>query len=140
MIAGDQFDRNRAYAQSCNLPVSARPTNGSRRCEGWETRSRRVRAERRAGELLREMPKNEGASAGGEKDGPRGTYVVPRDETPTFADLGISKNQSSRWQKLAVVSGAFERSRRQDLLSFEHHAEIAKLAGVGKDTMREQPA
>jgi hypothetical protein len=69
----------------------------------WATEIR-VRAERRAGQMLAEMPKAKGAAAGGEKDGPRGNYVVPRDSAPTLETLGISKNQSSRWQKLAAVS------------------------------------
>lgn len=56
----------------------------------------RLWAERRAGELLREMPKNGGTRLGGDK-------VLPPDDTATLADLGISKHESSRWQKLAEI-------------------------------------
>ena len=63
----------------------------------------RLRAERRAGELLRDMEKNKGAAAGGEKDGPRGRMTKPRDTTPKLCDLGISKTQSSRWQSFAAL-------------------------------------
>jgi hypothetical protein len=57
----------------------------------------RMRAERRAGELLREMQKNRGAVPG--KTGRKGKPVL--DSTPTLSDLGINKSQSSRWQRLA---------------------------------------
>lgn len=61
----------------------------------------RLRAERRAGEMLKEMAKNKGTrgdgrpSLGGRKQTP------PKDETPSLANIGITKQQSSRWQKLA---------------------------------------
>jgi len=65
----------------------------------------RLRAERRAGQLLAEMPK-----AGGVKNQLKGKkssgghIVVPPEETaPTLDSLGISKNESSWWQKLAAV-------------------------------------
>ncbi len=35
---------------------------------------------------------NAGAAAGGEKEGPRGLYVNPRDDRPTLASQGIDKN------------------------------------------------
>jgi hypothetical protein len=57
----------------------------------------RLRAERRAGELLAEMDKNKGAIPG--KTGRKGRPVL--DPTPKLSDLGISKDQSSRWQGLA---------------------------------------
>ncbi len=59
----------------------------------------RMRAERRAGELLLDMEKNRGAVAG--KTGRKGKPVL--DNKPTLADLGINKTQSSRWQKLAAL-------------------------------------
>jgi hypothetical protein len=57
----------------------------------------RLRAERRAGELLAEMAKNKGALPG--RTGRKGRPVL--DPTPKLADLGITKTQSSRWQALA---------------------------------------
>lgn len=52
----------------------------------------RVRAERRAGEMLKTMPKQNGARTG--------SY----DTTPfRLADIGITKDQSHRWQRLAAV-------------------------------------
>ena len=60
----------------------------------------RLRAERKAGELLKEMPK---AKAGRPVE-LIGTQEVPiNNKTPTLFDIGITKNQSSYWQKLADI-------------------------------------
>lgn len=62
----------------------------------------RLRAERKAGELLRDMEKARGATEPGTN---RGT-TRSRDttaSTTTLRDLGISKQQSSDWQRLAAV-------------------------------------
>jgi hypothetical protein len=65
----------------------------------------RFRAERRAGELLAEMQKNKGARSQLRGDVPVGGSAPkpPTDETPTLADLGLTKTQSSKWQKLAAL-------------------------------------
>jgi hypothetical protein len=56
--------------------------------------------ERRCGELLEEKEKAKGAQGSGSNQ----HQVRSHDETaPTLADLGITKTQSSRWQKLAQV-------------------------------------
>ena len=57
----------------------------------------RVRAERRAGELLRDMEKAKGKRTDLVE---RGDYV---DERPTLDDMGITKDQSSKWQQLSRV-------------------------------------
>ena len=55
------------------------------------------RAQRRAGELLREIPKAKGELF-------RGNKMEPREETAQpLTDLGISKRQSATWQKVAAV-------------------------------------
>ena len=58
----------------------------------------KVRAERRAGEMLAEMPKH----SGGNPNLSRSTTGSP----PTLEDLGVSRDQSSRWQKLAAIPEA----------------------------------
>lgn len=58
----------------------------------WATEIK-VRAERRAGEMLAEM----GVRAGNPQLSKATTIA------PTLANLGISRDQSSRWQKLAAV-------------------------------------
>ena len=70
----------------------------------------KLRAERRAGEILAEMEKNKGA---------RGKGVRFHDESaPTLAELGISQAQSHRWQKIARIPWrefeAFLGTRKQE--------------------------
>jgi len=66
-------------------------------------------AERRAGQLLKGMDK---ARAGRPSKNPS---TESRDFQQPLADLGISYNQSSQWQKLADVdSETFEQAVKQD--------------------------
>jgi hypothetical protein len=71
----------------------------------------RLRAARRAGEMLIEM------KARGQRDdgkGNRNPTLKSRAATPKLADLDISKSQSSRWQGLALLSQEeFERTVEQ---------------------------
>ena len=61
----------------------------------------RLRAERKAGRLLSQMEKAKGARGSGSNQ----HRVRSRDETaPTLSEIGVSKSQSSRWQRLAAVS------------------------------------
>lgn len=53
----------------------------------------RLRAERKAGQLLREMEKAKGGNPS----------LTPRGSAKTLGDLGITYDQSSNWQKLADV-------------------------------------
>lgn len=80
----------------------------------WATEIK-VRAERRAGQMLAEMPKATGAKG----IGPIAVPSCDRNQT-TLSDIGITKNESSRWQKLAAVSEE----------QFEHAVAAAKeIAG-----------
>lgn len=75
----------------------------------WATEIK-VRAERRAGQMLADMPKQNGGHAA--KARSHDVTEVPK----TLADIGITKNESSRWQKLAAVSDE----------QFEHAVAAAK--------------
>jgi hypothetical protein len=67
----------------------------------------RLRAERRAGELLSRMEKAKGAR--GNPNGRGAKIVRSPNETaqpPTLAEMGITKQQSSQWQKFADLSAS----------------------------------
>ncbi|MEQ9642523.1 MAG: hypothetical protein RIM84_21020 [Alphaproteobacteria bacterium] len=59
----------------------------------------RLRAERKAGQLLVGMDKRNGGDAMRARSVATTELNVP----PTLGDLGISRDQSSKWQKLAAV-------------------------------------
>ena len=67
----------------------------------------RMRAERRAGELLKETKES------GQRVNEKGSNKVSRGATPTatLSDFGISRDQSSKWQQLAEVPGRVFASR-----------------------------
>lgn len=68
----------------------------------WATEIK-VRAERRAGELLTNMEKATGSRFNGRS--PDGEVRRSHDETSTkLEDIGVSKVQSSRWQQLASMT------------------------------------
>ncbi|MDR5801176.1 hypothetical protein [Caballeronia sp. LZ001] len=63
----------------------------------------KVRAERKAGEMLRQSADSGERAANGDN---RHTTKTSNDTTskPTLTDLGITRDQSSRWQSLASMS------------------------------------
>jgi N6-adenosine-specific RNA methylase IME4 len=68
----------------------------------------RVRAEIRVGELLSEMEK---AKRGPDKEGKPQRSQRATSDAATLADLGVTKTQSSRWQKLAALSADEQESK-----------------------------
>jgi hypothetical protein len=68
----------------------------------------RMRAERRLGQMLAEQKASVGFSTGARMAGkfPDGSVVVANDHRTTLADAGISKDLSSRAQKMAAVPEA----------------------------------
>jgi hypothetical protein len=58
----------------------------------------RLRAERKAGSLLKEMKKAKASGSNQHEERSHSTTAPPR-----LSDLGITKDQSSQWQKLADV-------------------------------------
>jgi N6-adenosine-specific RNA methylase IME4 len=85
----------------------------------------RMRAERRAGELLIEMSaRKERATKGGDRKSKSqpATLIAP----PKLADLGINKTQSSRWQRLAAI----------DAVKFENRVETASKRAYDGITSR----
>ena len=90
----------------------------------------RLRAERRAGQLLLEMEKNPGTRGAGRprKDG---TRFERSDRTtaqkPTLEEIGVTKDQSSKWQRLALLvnESTFERALVQ---AREKNGELSNAA------------
>lgn len=52
--------------------------------------------------LLKERPKSSGGEYGG-KPALDGSRAEPSKQTQRLADVGISKQQSSKWQQLAAI-------------------------------------
>jgi hypothetical protein len=92
----------------------------------------RMRAEIRAGELLAEMKKNKGTRAQLRGDVPIGgrAQKPPIDNTPKLSDLGVTKMQSHRWQKLAALPKPTKPSRKPRLPSPRQSASNAIEAGA----------
>ena len=63
----------------------------------------RIRAERRLGELIRAQKATEGLNTGAAGVGPIAVVTHDRNQSPTLADMGVSKDLSSRSQLLAAV-------------------------------------
>lgn len=63
----------------------------------------RLRAERKVGQLLKKTDKAKGARGQLQGRDPSGGRIArpPEDEMRTLKNIGISKDQSSKWQKLA---------------------------------------
>jgi hypothetical protein len=94
----------------------------------------RLRAERRAGELLREQAANGERAADGRPKLSRDATILPK----TLPDLGISRDQSSKWQKLAdVPEDQFEDALRDPVTKPSTASIIRKLNG---DTQKMNPA
>ena len=67
----------------------------------------RSEPERRVCEMMAEQPKAQGASAGGKKDGPRGSYTDPRDDKPTLSEAGPPQSEpTSLSASIAELSGS----------------------------------
>src|SRR5262245_19527243 len=72
----------------------------------------RMRAEIRAGELLREMKQRGERETKGGKRGNQYKEAKSQAATlPKLSDIGVSKTQSSRWQQLAALSKTDQEQR-----------------------------
>jgi phage N-6-adenine-methyltransferase len=87
-----------------------------------------LRAERRLGEMLAEMPKD----VGGNPNLPTGDAVLPVVKPPTLASLGITKRLSSEAQKLAKLPA----ERFSDILAgvLTRKQAMAKDAHIAQNT------
>lgn len=100
----------------------------------------RIRAERRLGQMIAEQKAGPGLAKPGVK--PAGNSVVTNDRIPTLADAGITKDLSSRAQKLAAVPAAeFEAEVGQwrDRVKAEGARVSARLVQAGNRELAKQP-
>jgi hypothetical protein len=97
----------------------------------------RIRAERRLGEMLIEQKNGEGLNKGAAGSVVTGTHREPvMDDKPTLAEIGISKNLSSRAQAIAAIP-----AEDFEVTLDEHRAQqqavtvatMQKLADKGKE-------
>ena len=79
----------------------------------------RMRAERRAGELLVEMRERGERRDHSQRSRGETSDALP----PKLADLGVTKTQSSRWQKLAALP---EEEREQRIEQAKRRADAAR--------------
>ncbi len=79
-----------------------------------------MRAERRLGEMIKGAPKNGGTRGQLTGDVPVGGSVSapPTDATPTLAEVGLTKKQSSKARKIADMLY----NRRYDLFRDSYYA------------------
>lgn len=106
----------------------------------------RIRAERRLGQLLAEAEKHPG---GRPETGPDRGPVLAEDKPKTLKESGISKNLSSRAQKIAAVPDEefesavkdwradTEAARGRVVARLESAGEAALVSGGGKDIPRD---
>jgi N6-adenosine-specific RNA methylase IME4 len=101
----------------------------------------RLRATRKIDQLRQAQKEtvglNQGASGGGEKDGPRGLLTNPRDTRPTLASQGIDKNLAHQARTL----GAMTEEKFEEVVCDAREAVSRTVRHVvGQDTKAERRA
>lgn len=93
----------------------------------------KLRAERRLGELLKEMPKN-----GGGRPEKTGNTMLPvlEEDTPTLAQMGITKMESSRFQAIADVPKEVFEERIAETIAKKDELTSAEMRKVAKELRR----
>lgn len=101
----------------------------------------KLRAERKGGELLAEMKAAGGIAEGRPKK--NGPPSGPFPESTNLADLGLSKNQSATWQKIASIpedefeAAVVEAKSERDLLRMAKAREQAEEREVNEKKVKE---
>lgn len=154
MIALVKYEAARSALQACHdidevkdirdkaqaMAAYAKQAKDSKLVE-WASEIK-VRAERRAGGMLAEMKINGSRHNGKHPENllqnPRECPEVTPEETPTLETLGVTKKQSSQWQKVASIPEAkFEKA----ITSTKESAGMVTTAAVLRSAIRpERPA
>ena len=94
-----------------------------------KARAYALRAERKMGEMLKQTERAKGTRTTGGDKRSGGTVTLPPEQAPTLADLGLSKRESAKAQRLAAIPAPL----------FEEVAAGTKsLAAVQRETRQEQ--
>lgn len=107
----DLAEAARTYAQAAKLGLEAQNNAADIK----------LHAERKAGELVGQMPKATGAREPGTNRGATRLQDATASSKPTYSEIGIEKTEAYRWQAIASVP--------EEL--FERH--IAETKGSGKE-------
>lgn len=94
----------------------------------------KLRAERRAGEILRETELNTGTKGqlNGRSSG--GDIVsLPESDLPKLTDVGVTAKQSSRWQMLASLPEDIFESTIEEYKERENEITTAVLMGIARE-------
>lgn len=94
----------------------------------------RLEAERKAGQLLSETEKNPGVRHAG------GNTMLPPAERPRLQDLGVTKKQSSDWQRMATVPDEVFEAHVQEVAAADKPLTTAGVVEVAKRIEREKRA
>lgn len=130
----DEVKEIRDKAQA--MAAYAKQANDTKLVE-WATEIK-VRAERKAGEMLAEMKVNGSRArpADNLKAGPKSPDVT---SGATLDSLGISKNQAARWQKLAAVPESQFEQAVAAAKEVAGEVTTAALLRAAKPTVQERP-
>jgi hypothetical protein len=96
---------------------------GQRWLEASKAATNRLRAEKRAGELLAEMKKNKGARGTWSNQHQVRLYDATAPQPPKLSDLGGTKSQPSRWQQLAALPKKKQERRSRRRRRRQRHSE-----------------
>jgi hypothetical protein len=121
-LVRDQAEAMRIYARERDLGLQAQN----------HAAEIKIRAERRIGELLAEMPKQHGA-----RDGKTG-YPTDRPLPPKLAELGISHIESSRFQQMATIPEPIFEEHVAETKADERELTTAGVVRLAQQAQRDQ--
>lgn len=97
----------------------------------------KLRAERRAGEILREMPKATGGQPY-QNGKPTNTTMVLVENVPTLKELGIDPHQSSRFQSIASIPESIFEAQIAETKAKKEELTTKQLLAVAKQEIARQ--
>ena len=125
----DMAEAARHYAKTHGLSIEA--SNNATEIK--------IRAEKLMGDMLRESPKNNGTK--GQLNGRNSSGGVEvdtaREDTPTLADIGLTKKQSSQFQQIASIPQDIFEGHIAEIKAKEQEITTAGLLKIAKSLQKE---